>query len=161
MVFFSPVSSFDFLSGCWFFRTWQLCGYENLLMRRFGPNTLQTLPVVPGGVSLSLLSVGDGCEYVNSGISSSDFLHWEIFFLEAWTGSKSRPCHSWSYLSDSNFGEWIGFSFISCCCFAVILLFKIIPHYWNILTKSKWAVFIMLTLNHVHILIYRKRNYHS
>lgn len=97
-------------------------------------------PGVPGSVSLSELSVGGVCEYVNSGISSSDVLQWEIFFWKLEQGSKCRPTTPGSiyqnhiYYLRSKLLQWIDSRFISCCCSVVYnFLKKNFTCYWNML----------------------------
>lgn len=71
LLVFSKLGNFVAMKDCW----WE--GWA-VIPQRYPP-------VVPGSVSLSELSVGGVCEYVNSGISSSDVLQWEIFLLGDWT----------------------------------------------------------------------------
>lgn len=76
MVFVSPYTQFRFPFWLLVFpKLGSFVALNELLMRRLGGNASQIPPVVPGSVSLSVLSVGGGCEYVNSGISSSDVLY--------------------------------------------------------------------------------------
>lgn len=91
--------SFGIFAGL--FKTSQLSSFERLL-RRLGHHAAEIPPsVVPGGVSLSKLSVGGVCEYVNSGILSSDVLQWEIFFWKLEQGSKCKAYRFWFCLSES------------------------------------------------------------
>lgn len=74
--------------------------FERLLMRKLGSHTSE-ICLWYLVVSAYQSSLGGVCEYVKSGIFSSDVLQWEIFFWKVEQGSKYKAYHFWFNLSES------------------------------------------------------------